>query len=225
MTKNPTPSAKPQDTKQFPFLTRVLITFTRLNSAGVEQKEKEEVVFKLTQEAGRMPWFALRNYLVPKYLTSKYGPEEVGWQRIYEIQIIQQVRREDPTDITDIPLRIMTLEQLDRYVKKWELNVPVFEFFSVEKAREMVELRQEDEKAYQKYLAEYREGKQRSYPEMDGLRGDQGVETEDVSEFERLMVSGGATPAKPKPKVDGEVVTEPITMEKTYDDQDPFSGV
>lgn len=215
-----TPNPKTEINK-FPFLTRVLITFTKLNPAGVEQKQKEEVVFKLTKEAGIKPWYALRNYLVPKYLTSKYGPEEVGWQRIYEIQIIQQVRRDNPQDITDIPLRIMTLEQLDTYVKKWELNVPVFEFFSVVKAREMVALREEDEKAYQKTLAEYREGKQRSYPEMDGLRGDGGVETEDVSEFEKLLMSAGQKIEEPT--LGGEVVNDGETV--TYSDEDPFSGV
>ena len=162
----------------YPFLARVLVTFTRFNDQGNETKFKEEVVFKLDAASARMPWYVLRNYSVPKYLTKKYGPMEVAWQRIYEINILKLINRSNPDDITEIPLRVMTMDQLELYVKKWELNVPVGEFFSVEKAREMVALRQEDPKGYEKHLQEYREGKQRSYPELDNMRGEGDAEIE-----------------------------------------------
>jgi hypothetical protein len=174
------------DTATHPFLVKTLITFTKRNDAGVEHKHKETVVFKLTAKGGSMPWYVLRNYLVPRYLIKKFGPQEVGWDSIYEIQIVKQVNRNQPDDITDIPLRIMTLDQLELYCQRWELNVPVREFYSVEKAREMVSLRMEDEKGYQKHLAEYREGKKRSYPELDAERGMTDPETVPESEFDKV---------------------------------------
>lgn len=185
-TKTKVPSTTPSDIDQYPFLVKTLVTFTQVNSAGNEEKKKEDVVFKLDQASAKMPWYALRNFLVPKYLTNKYGPSEVGWQRIYEIRILKQIKRSDPNDITDIPLRIMTREQLSLYCKKWELNVPVEEFYSVEKAREMVALRELDEKGYLKHLAEYREGKQRNFPELDTLRGKASVAVADAHEFDQL---------------------------------------
>ena len=185
-----------KDVKDYPFLVKTLVTFTRSNSQGTEEKHKDEVVFKLDRACARMPWYVLRNYSVPKYLTKKYGPFEVAWQRIYEIKILKLINRADPADIADIPLRVMTLDQLTSYCKRWDLNVPVDEFYSVEKAREMVALRQQDEKGYEKHLQEYREGKQRSYPELDNMRGDKDAPVSDTEEFEELENSV-PTPEKP----------------------------
>ena len=180
-------SGKPKtDIVDYPFLVKTLITFTRMNPQGNEAKHKDEVIFKLDRPSTRMPWYVLRNYSVPKYLTQKYGPFEVAWQRIYEIKILKIINRANPADITDVPLRVMTVGQLEAYVKRWDLNVPVQEFYSVEKAREMVALRQQDEKGYEKHLAEYREGKQRSYPELDNMRGDKEAATAEVNEFDTL---------------------------------------
>ena len=172
--------------KENSFLIKTLVTYTKLNAQGTEVKHKDSVVFTLDVAAAEKPWYVLRNYLVPKYLTKAYGPFEVAWQRIYEIKILKLINRENPLDITHIPLRVMTLDQLDNYCRRWDLNVPIYEFYSVEKAREMVALRQEDEKGYEKHLADYREGKQRAYPELDGMRGDKDAETVSDEEFEKV---------------------------------------
>ena len=87
-TQSATPAADAKkDLQDYPFLVKTLITFTKLNEQGTEQKHKDEVVFKLDAASARMPWYVLRNYTVPKFLTKKYGPFEVAWQRIYEIKI------------------------------------------------------------------------------------------------------------------------------------------
>lgn len=175
------------DVKQYPYLVKTLITFTQTNKAGVEEKRKINCVFKLDENAGKMPWYALRNYLVPNYLNKEFGPKEVAWQRIYEIKILKQINRNAPDDITGIPLRIMTMDQLDLYSSRWELGVDPTMFHSVEKAREMIRLRQEDEKAYRKHLEDYKAGKKRNYPELDGMRRakDKGM-TVDSAEFDKL---------------------------------------
>ena len=184
------------DIKQYPFLVKTLITFTKLNAQGTEEKHKDEVIFKLDRPSAKMPWYVLRNYSVPNFLKEKYGQMEVGWQRIYEIKTLKLVNRADPDDISDIPLRVMTLDQLELYCKKWDLNVPVHEFYSVEKAREFVALRQDDEKGYQHILAEYREGKKRAYPELDAARSGKMAAMGDSTEFESLDTIAQT----PKPK-------------------------
>ncbi len=189
-----TQAMHPSDIRQYPFLAKVLITFTKLNAQGTEEKHKDEVIFKLDRPSARMPWYVLRNYSVPNFLKSRYGQMEVGWQRIYEIKTIKLINREDPNDITDIPLRVMTLSQLELYCQKWDLNVPVHEFYSVEKAREFVALRQDDEKGYKHILAEYREGKKRAYPELDAVRSGKVAQTGEVSEFDTLDTA-------PKPEI------------------------
>jgi len=224
-----------KDLKDYPFLVKTLVTFTKTNTQGNEEKHKDEVIFKLDRASAAMPWYVLRNYSVPKYLTKKYGPFEVAWQRIYEIKIIKLINREDPTNITDIPLRVMTLDQLASYCKRWDLNVPVYEFYSVEKAREMVALRQQDEKGYEKHLKDYREGKQRSYPELDNMRGDGEAAIAESGEFEKLDKQAPKVerPKKPAPTdvlpPDAEEVEK---LEKTIPgvgDQpvasNPFAGV
>lgn len=200
------------DIMDYPFLVKTLITFTRTNEGGVEGKHKDEVVFKLDRPSAEMPWYVLRNYSVPKYLTKTYGPFEVSWQRIYEIKILKLINRANPQDITDVPLRVMTLSQLEMYVAKWELNVPVYEFYSVEKAREMVALRQQDIKGYEKHLAEYREGKQRNYPQLDNMRGSDEVALSDAAEFDKLDAKA---PKRAKRKaVEPSTVAEPSAVEE-----------
>ena len=219
---------KEKDLKDYPFLVKTLITYTKLNAQGSEVKHKDEVVFKLDIASARMPWYVLRNYTAPKYLTKKYGPFEVGWQRIYEIKILKLINRKNPNDISEIPLRVMTLAQLDSYVERWDLGVEVTEFYSVEKAREMVALRQSDEKGFQKHLQEYREGKQRNYPELDNMRGDQDAAMGAEGEFEGLetRVTSPVRGRKPLPTL---AVTEltPEDREILGPDtlEDPFKGV
>lgn len=218
------------------YLVKCAITFTQVNSAGVEQKKTEEVVFPLDQKGVKMPWYILRNYLVPRYLKQKYGPEEVGWQRIYEIKILKLINRVNPEDISDIPLRVMTMEQLEAYCLKWELSVPVREFYSVEKAREMVALRLEDEVGYKKHLQDYREGKKRSYPELDQIRrqGKEILDTVSIEEFDSIDTKTFVkpisspmqeTPEKQKPKRSGKVLKSIDTNSGTNVDEDIFNGV
>ena len=189
------------------------------------------MVFKLDAASARMPWYVLRNYTVPKFLTKKYGPFEVAWQRIYEIKIQKLINRNNPADITEIPMRVMTLAQLDAFVNKWELGIDVMEFYSVEKAREMVALRQADPKGYEKHLAEYREGKQRTYPELDNMRGDKEAAMGEQDEFDTLE---GKVPVmrdkkKPMPTAEvepSEVEKELLKIEKEIPAVvDPFAGV
>lgn len=174
------------DITEYPFLARTIVTYTKNNEQGIEVRHKDEVVFKLDRASAEMPWYVLRNYSVPQYLNGKYGPMEVAWQRIYEIKILKLINRANPADITSIPLRIMTLGQLDEYVTRWELNVPVYQFYSVEKAREMVALRQQDLKGYERHYQEYKEGKQRNHPQLDTVRGSKEAATADAAEFEEL---------------------------------------
>ena len=228
--KSATPKADGiKDLKDYPFLVRTLVTYTKNNEQGKEVKQKEEVVFKLDAASARMPWYVLRNYTVPKFLTKKYGPHEVAWQRIYEIKIEKLVNRLAPADITDVPMRVMTLGQLANYCEKWELGVNVHEFYSVEKAREMVALRQKDEEGYKKHLAEYREGKQRSYPELDNMRGDQEVAVGDTSEFEALEGQEPVIDVEKKEAPSEEVQVSDIEKDILKDDDakegNPFGGM
>ncbi len=220
-------SSKPKtdilDVEDYPFLVKTLITFTRMNPQGNEAKHKDEVIFKLDRPSTRMPWYVLRNYSVPKYLTQKYGPFEVAWQRIYEIKILKIINRANPADISDIPLRVMTIGQLAAYVNRWDLNVPVYEFYSVEKAREMVALRQQDEKGYSKHLTDYREGKQRSYPELDNMRGDKQAATAEVNEFDNLDKKV-PVPEKIKKPVPTDLAKPSVEEEKALGDKPPNVG-
>jgi len=218
---SPTPKAdRTKDLKDYPFLCKTLITYTKLNPQGKEVKHKDEVVFKLDTPSAGKPWYVLRNYTVPKYLTSKLGPFEVGWQRIYEIKILKLVNRKNPQDIENIPMRVMTLDQLNIFNIRWELGVDVHEFYSVEKAREMVALRQEDEKGYEKHLADYRDGKKRTYPELDTMRGDIEPAIGTMEEFDELNKDVPMPTVKKAPAVvvEEETATDPVVS-------DPFAGV
>jgi hypothetical protein len=162
----------PQDTSApaFPFLLKALITVIIFNKAGIEEKKQVSAVFQLDTRAAEMPWYALRNFLVPAYLKKTLGPEGQGWKKIYEIKIEKMVNRENPLETDGIPLRVMTLEQLDAYVQRWELPVKPRDFHSVDYARQMVALFEEDPAGYQKQYEDYIAGKGRKYPELDGLR-------------------------------------------------------
>ena len=234
MRESATPKADGiKDLKDYPFLIKTLITFTMLNPQGNEVKHKDEVVFRLDTASAKMPWYVLRNYTVPKFLTKKYGPFEVAWQRIYEIKIQKLINRNDPADITEIPMRVMTMTQLETYNQKWELGVDVTEFYSVEKAREMVQLRQSDEEGYKKHLADYREGKQRTYPELDNMRGDKDAAMGEEEEFASLEKKEPQShnPKKPKVEVPPPSAIEEKLMEEEEDvlvpttNANPFAGV
>lgn len=221
------------------FLVRTLITYVKTNAAGNPEKEKKEVVFELDDKSAKMPWYALWNFLVPQYLTSLLGPQEVAWDRIYEIKILKQIDRFSPEDVSNIPIRVMTLDQLEAYCAKWELNVPVSEFFSVEKAREMVMLRIEDEKGYKRHYAEYKEGKHRAYPELDALRQRTQASTVPVEEFDSLdMKKPSSKSARPGTRKAGTVALKDLSKKEqdamnegvdTAEDEDgkkdPFEGV
>ena len=201
----PAKTQQPNNPKDF--LVKTLVTFMVLNKQGKEERKKEEVIFEIDKASAEMPWYVLRNYLVPRYLVANYGPKEVGWQWIYEIKIEKMINRDDPDDITDIPMRIMTREQLKLYCKKWELSVPVDEFFSTAKAREMVALREEDPKGYEKHLAEYRAGKQRTYPQLDSVRADMdqslkhgALPTVDKAEWDKIDTKPKSTGPKTNTK-------------------------
>ena len=235
-TESATPLADAKkDLQDYPFLVKTLITFTKLNAQGTEVKHKDEVVFKLDAASARMPWYVLRNYTVPKFLTKKYGPFEVAWQRVYEIKILKLINRANPADITEIPMRVMTLGQLAAYVEKWELGVDVMEFYSVEKAREMVALKQSDPKGYEKHLSDYREGKQRTYPELDNMRGDAEAAMGEEGEFETLEGKVPVVDGKKKPMPTAEVVPSAVEKallkeeeeepEKENVQANPFAGV
>lgn len=234
------------DITEYPFLARTVVTFTKNNDQGIEVRHKDEVVFKLDRASAEMPWYVLRNYSVPQYLNNKYGPMEVAWQRIYEIKILKLINRMDPADITSIPLRIMTLNQLEEYVLRWELNVPVHDFYSVEKAREMVALRQQDLKGYERHYKEYKDGKQRNHPQLDNMRGKTEAETADVTEFNELdkqvpvkKKARTAPPSVPTAQVglskeevaaladagDSEKTAPPSTGDQALAAGDPFKGV
>jgi len=215
---------------QHPFLVKVQITYTILNVQSKEEKVKEIVVFELSPESAKMPWFVLRNYSVPQYLNETVGAFEVSWQRIYEISIIKMVNRINPQDITDIPLRVMTLDQLDAYQSKWELAIDVYEFYSLSKAREMVALRLEDPLGYAKHLESYRAGKQRIYPELDSLRKQtksRSIPTKDFDKFD-VNVSPSKSDkksrfkSKSKSKSTKKVPSKLVIPNKS---QNPFEGV
>jgi len=227
LTQPTTALNKAEDLQDYPFLVKTIVTFTMTNAQGIEEKKKDEVVFKLDAASARMPWYVLRNYSVPKFLTKKYGPFEVAWQRIYEIRIVKLINRQYPESIEDIPLRVMTISQLESYVARWELNVPIQEFYSVEKAREMVALRQQDEKGYEKHLAEYREGKQRSFPELDGMRGDKEAAIVETEEFDDLDKKTPQPTARKKvdPAVEADAAEFPDAGDQPAAAGNPFAGV
>ncbi len=183
-TKDPEVLAPADD---FPYLCKTQLTFVRTNDkSGVEEKITEEVIFQMTLDGAKMPQYVLRNYSVPRYLNEKYGPEGMGWLRIYEHKIIQLMNRLDPSDIAYIPLRVMTFDQLDLYSQRWELNVNVHEFHDIGIAREMVRLRQADEKAFKIQLEDYRTGKKRAYPELDKDRSNTNPVQDLSDEFTKL---------------------------------------
>lgn len=199
MTNTSTPIIPiPNDFEKYPFLVKTLITYTKLNAQGLPERHKKSVVFKLERESAKMPWYVLKNYSVPRYLTETEGPFEVAWNSIYEIKIEKLINRADPGDIDDIPLRVMTLEQLQALCIKKEIVVPIDEFYSVAKAREMVSLRLEDPKGFEKHLREYREGKQHAHPELDSMRKNLASRAVTLDEFAQLDKIAQQTPLKAK---------------------------
>lgn len=191
----PTPE-RPAQTN-FPFLVKVTTTAIIRNPAGIEEKRFLTSTFQLDEKAATMPWYALRNFVVPAYLNRTLGPQGSGWVKIYEIKILKMVNRHNPDDIEGIPVRIMTTEQLQKYCERWELPVDPKEFHSVEYARQMVQLCETDPTGYKKQYAAYVEGLNRKYPELDGVRKnlEASIGEELDAEFDKLDKSKAETPS------------------------------
>ena len=217
------------------FLVKTLVTINVHNAAGVEEKRVHSIVFAMDREGAEKPWYVLRNYLVPAWLAKNVGLEGVGYTKIVEIKIQKMVNRRDPADVSDIPLRVMTMEQIELYVKHWEYPIKPTDFHNVEKAREMITLYEEDPAGYDAQYHRYMSGKGRKNPEMDKYRqGFAGSEDTQAlaSEFESLsekplvrtpskggQVSGPLTPEE-------ESMLQPeATDEQPAVDQPAVSGV
>ena len=191
------PVPKELNEKNYPFLMQCAITAIVRNKASNEERVTLDVVFPLSADAVSVPWYVLRNHLAPAYLNKKLGAQGTGWVKIYECKILQVVNRTNPNDISKIPMRIMTFDQLAQYVERWDLNIDVREFHAISIARQFVQLKEEDPTAYEKHVEEYRETRKASYPEVDKYRTDAGVLAEDLSdEFNAITTN---TPAISKP--------------------------
>lgn len=197
MAPKTTTAPTPVETK-FDFLAKVLITAIVRNKAGIEEKKVQETVFQLDAKSAEKPWFVLKNFLVPKFLNKTIGPEGAGWVKIYEIKILKLVNRANPNEVDGIPLRVMTMEQLEQYCHKWEYPVKPKLYHSVEVARQMVALFEEDPKGFEHQQKKYLEGGMRKYPEMDDVRRNTDKYLGDsealASEFDNL----DQKPAEPK---------------------------
>ena len=236
------------DAKEFPYLMKCSITAIIVNKASLEERVTFEAVFPLTHAAVEMPWYVLHNHLAPAFLTKKLGIKGVGWKRIYECKIVKVINRENPADITNIPMRVMTTEQLMAYVVRWGLAVDVAEFHSLDTARQFVQLMEEDPSAYPKHIEEYREARKKEYPEVDRYRKDAALMVEDLAdEFETLeteplgddpvsnvkptpkkprMKKGGGRPVKAKPVAAAESLSAVPAEGMAIDPKnDPFNGV
>ena len=173
---------------ELPFLIKTVITAVTRNAAGIEEKKFIPATFQLDEKGASMPWYALRNFIVPAYLNRTLGPQGSGWIKIYEIKIQKMINRHSPNDIESIPVRVMTMDQLQAYCTKWEMPVKPNDYHSVEYARQMVTLCETDPTGFQKQHEAYLEGLNRKYPEMDGLRKNTEVAfTKDLdAEFDAL---------------------------------------
>ena len=228
------------------FLVKTLITINVHNAAGVEEKRVHPVVFALDKEGAEKPWYVLRNYLVPAWLSKNVGVEGVGYTKIVEIKIQKMVNRRNTSDVSDIPLRVMTMEQVELYVKSWEYPIKPTDFHNVEKAREMIALYEEDPAGYDAQYHRYMSGKGRKNPEMDKYRqGFAGSEDTQAlaSEFESLsekplvaspgrggQVSGPLTPEEESmlgsdPVDEQPAVAAPVTPAVSGAVKDPFAAV
>jgi len=169
------------------FLVKVQFTVVVNTPNHTEEKKNFTKTFELARKAAKMPWFALRNYILPTYLNKELGQEGIGWARLYEFKIIEMLNTLDPADISDIPLRVMTRDQLKLYVSEWELGVDVEEFSLVEEARMMVALKKEDPKGYEAQLMERRAKRSTEVPGVEELRRQKDIPLVDKSDaFEEL---------------------------------------
>ena len=180
---------------EFKWLMKTKLTVVVTNPKnGLKEKVVLDAVFPLDGAGVKQPWSVLANYYAPKFITKKYGPEGIGWERIYERKIVKIVNRENPDDIREIPLRVLDMEQLVKFCEFKEIyEVNPYEFHTVEVARQMIDLRLADQDAYKKHLAEYRAGKKRAFPELDHLKEAQiPADAAYDSEFDSLV----STPKK-----------------------------
>lgn len=184
---------------RLPFLLKATITAIVRNAAGLEERRTFDAVFEVDRKGAETPWFILRNFLAPQFLNQKLGREGTGWLRIYEAKTEKIINRDNPADIDGIPLRVMTIEQLESYVGQWEYPIKVREFHNVEYARQMVALYEEDPKGYEKQYEGYVAGKGRQMPELDRYRKGAISANSDslLSEFESLSEKPLNTPKTP----------------------------
>lgn len=181
------------------------------NATGNQEKRHFEAVFTVDQKGANMPWYVLHNYLAPKFLNQKLGPQGQGWVRIYEAKTLKLINRNDPTDISMIPLRVMTHEQLASYISRWELPMKVEDFHDLPTAIQFVKLYQDDPTGYQVQFDSYVAGKGRKYPELDHFRkshtATSSQELED--EFDRLEKVARSAPVQQPPADPFNVQTQP----------------
>jgi len=159
--------------EKFPYAMECEITVIVFED-GIEKRKVLNATFPLTKEAVKEPWYVLTNHLAPAYVEKKLGRQGTAWKRIYERRIIRVWYRGDKDDrensILNIPLRVMTFDQLNEYCKKKELRVNPNEFHNIEVARRFVQLYQDDPTAYEMQYAEYKAGEHRQKPEFDEYR-------------------------------------------------------
>ncbi len=202
-------------TKKLEFLLKASIVAVIRNAGGNEEKKFYTTVFEINREAAKMPWYVLVNYLAPGHLTNLLGPMGQGWIKVYETKTIKLINRNNPNDITDIPFRVLTEDQLDIFIARWELPVRQKAFHDLSTARRFVALYQEDPKGYMIQYDQYVSGKNRTYPELDKFRKSYGVEqsSELTGEFDsadRKIVPPVMTPAPVPPVTMPPVLTPPI---------------
>lgn len=201
-----------------PFLMKANITFIIRNAAGNEEKKVVSATFQLDEKAVTMPWYVLRNFFAPAYLNKTVGPQGSAWIKIYEARIEKIINRQNPNNIDQIPLRCMTMDQLEHYVARWEMPLNPRDFHSVEYARQMVDLFEKDPIGYKKQYEAYVQGLTRKYPELDGVRramNDSVVNPDLDREFDALTTT--STPTLPNPStsspdqvLDAALVEEPV---------------
>lgn len=197
MTKTTKPLTSPLD----PHYVKVNFTANIPTPSGRQEKKTFTQVFLLEGLAVTMPWYVLRNHILPTFLKTNLGPEGVAWTNIYEFVIIKMINKNNPQDFSQIPLRVMTRPQLQAFSKAWDLNVPIDELPTDDLARELIQLKQDDPSGYEVRLASIREDKKRDYPELDALRqkSRSGTFEDHSKDFEALESAPSPTPAMPTP--------------------------
>lgn len=204
----------PPATLKLEFLLKASITAVIRNAAGLEERRTFNAVFEIDRAGIEKPWYVLKNFLAPQFLNAHLGVEGVAWLRIYEAKTEKIVNRANPQDIDGIPVRVMTIDQLEIYTKTWDYPVRVREFPTIQYARQMVSLYEEDPSGYEKQYAAYVSGQGRQMPELDRYRKAAAGQNPDVlaKEFDSLMSSPAQTPVPAGPKA--AEVSGPLSAEE-----------